>query len=67
MQIEKKQLREWKLLKEQGDVTEIMRRAGNVSRVTISNALNKGTASVRVYEAILTFYNERKEQIKAIA
>jgi len=60
----------WKLLREQGDISNIraksleMQKLGlgkSLSRPTISSALNNGRMNEATYEIINSFYNSKNE------
>jgi hypothetical protein len=63
MQVDKKIIRNWKILREHGDVRAIAEESG-YSHVTISEALNdlKGKMSREVFDAINKFYRRRERE-----
>jgi len=64
MTIPKNKQRNWKLLKQHGDI-DVLHKTTGLSRFVISNAINHGSATVEVMNIIDAFYSERKKQIAA--
>lgn len=59
MKVTKKEWEKWRMLRTHGDV-KILSIHANVSRVTITKALNKGECSVELFSRISEFYNNRQ-------
>ena len=63
MEIPKKIIDKWRLLRTHGDAKKIAE-AANVSRVTIQNVYTSGETNDEVFKAMSDFYQKRIELIK---
>lgn len=65
MEITKKELKEWKSIKDHGDFVKIAKASG-IHVVTVQTSFKKRKCSIALYEAFTKFFAERKEEIKHI-
>lgn len=66
MTIPNEVLKKWERLRDQGDVTELMKLAKR-SQPIILKALNEGECTAEVFKVIADFYNKRDEMVKNAA